>query len=174
MFIEPQLNDMIQRYKKFDKKEDLTELKILLRRHARLRLYISTLLGAGLKVDHNFSIESVEHLMICDFKKIRNIVNDNPVEAASRRIDKLLEYAEQRIRDTTVCGWNYREGGLEKCLELLINGYLIEIVKELGIFFENNVSIEVNNNNNNNNNNFINFFLGTERQNCFSNNFYEK
>lgn len=150
--LEPVLHQQIELYKKNDGKEAKTELKIMLRRHARLRLYIAALLSAGLKGDHDFSEEGVSDLMNKDFSKCACIqiieeINgeevENPVKTASDRIGFLLDVSEQRIRDTTLCGWNYSGGVLEDRLSQLVNGYLISIVKELGIFFDNDVSIKV-------------------------------
>lgn len=90
----------------------------------------------GLKGSHEFSEKSVQAILAEDFKKCSTITLDNDVATANNRIEFLLDTAERRIRDAALCGWDYRGGLLEHCLELFVNGYFIEIVKQLGAFFE--------------------------------------
>ena len=112
------------------------EMAVLVRRNLRLRLYMAALLGAGLKGDHSFSDSEVRRLIESDVKKCHNIDLDNDVATANNRVEYLLDTAEQRVRDTALCGWEFRGGILERCLELLVNGYFIEIINQLANFFE--------------------------------------
>ena len=112
------------------------DMAVLVKRNLRLRLYMAALLGAGLKGHHSFSESEVRRLIESDVKKCLNIDLDGDVATANNRIEYLLDTAEQRVRDTALCGWEHKGGVLERCLELLVNGYFIEIINQLAIFFE--------------------------------------
>jgi hypothetical protein len=113
------------------------EKAILLRRDCRLRVYMAALFGVGLKGNHQFVDSEIREIMERDFKVSRNIRHDTEVATANNRIEFYLDTAEKRIRDAVLCGWSYRGGQLERCLEIFANGYFIEIVGLLGTFFEN-------------------------------------
>jgi hypothetical protein len=106
------------------------------RRIIRLKLYISGLFGSNLKGIHNYEESEIRRIMFQDFHRAKIITLDNDVATANNRIEYLLDMAEMRIRDAALCGWRYRETKLEKCLEIIANGYFIEIVSILGKFFE--------------------------------------
>eukprot|EP00981_Chlorochromonas_danica_P004714 scaffold948_cov198-Ochromonas_danica.AAC.1 len=106
------------------------------RRYIRLRLYMATMLAVGLKGEHNYSAEEVRAIMESDFKRARNISLDNEVATAINRIDYLLDMAEKRLRDAALCGWKFQGPALQRALEILANGYFIEVVSILGVFFE--------------------------------------
>lgn len=74
--------------------------------------------------------------MEADFATAQSISLDNEVRTANNRIEYLLDMAEKRIRDAALCGWKYRGQVLEQALEIFANGYFIEIVGILGVFFE--------------------------------------
>jgi hypothetical protein len=112
------------------------ELAIILRRDCRLRLYMAALFGVGLKGDHSYKEEEIRDIIERDFKVSQNIERETPVATANNRIEYFLDTAEKRIRDAVLCGWEYRGGKLERCIELFANGYFIEIVGLMGSFFE--------------------------------------
>jgi hypothetical protein len=114
----------------------LKEKAILLRRDCRLRVYMAALFGVGLRGNHNFDDEEVRAIMQRDFKVSHNIKQETEVSTANNRIEFYLDTAEKRIRDAVLCGWKYRGGKLERCLEIFANGYFVEIVGLLGMFFE--------------------------------------
>lgn len=114
----------------------LKEKAVLLRRDCRLRVYMAALFGIGLKGNHDFQDEEVRAIMMRDFKISRNIKQETEVATANNRIEFYLDTAEKRIRDAVLCGWKYRGGRLERCLEIFANGYFVEIVGLLGMFFE--------------------------------------
>ena len=108
-------------------------------------MYIGTLLGFGLEGTHNFEDETVEKIMERDFATAQKMGIGNGVDKETfDRINFLLDVAETRIRDTILCGWNKLHGPhnnydglLPRCLNLMINGYYIEIIALLSKFFEN-------------------------------------
>ena len=110
-------------------------------RATRLRVYIGTLLGYGLElVHHDYTLESVEKMLNKDLKTAARCGVDDPsvseVSAAFSRVNLLLDTAEMRIRDSILCGWSRRGPELNSCLELMINGYYIEIISMLSKFFD--------------------------------------
>ena len=112
------------------------EKAILLRRDCRLRVYMAALFGVGLKGNHQFVDSEIRSIMEKDFKLSEKIKHETEVATANNRIEFYLDTAEKRIRDAVLCGWSYRGGQLERCLEIFANGYFIEIVGLLGTFFE--------------------------------------
>ncbi|KAJ1430645.1 hypothetical protein B484DRAFT_479142 [Ochromonadaceae sp. CCMP2298] len=119
-----------------DSKQASKEKEVLVRRDLRLRLYMAALFGSKLKGGHHFVEEDIRKIMKRDFEVSKSIVLDTEIATASNRIEFYLDTAEKRIRDAVLCGWGYRHGQLERCLEILANGYFIEIVGLLGMFFE--------------------------------------
>lgn len=113
------------------------------RKASRLRIYIGTLLAFGLESAHNFEDESVEKVMQKDFATANGIgVGNGEDKEAFDRINFLVDIAECRIRDTILCGWHKLhgekhafDGPLPHCLDLMINGYYIEIIALLANFF---------------------------------------
>jgi hypothetical protein len=97
---------------------------------------MAALFGSKLKGSHRFVDEDIRKIMKRDFEMSETIQLDTEIATASNRIEFYLDTAEKRIRDAVLCGWGYRHGQLERCLELLANGYFIEIVGLLGTFFE--------------------------------------
>lgn len=114
----------------------LLEKSIIERRIMRLRLYILGLFGLSLQGVHNYEENEIRQLMFTDFRRAKSINLADDVSTASNRIEYLLDMAEMRIRDAALCGWKYRGAQLENCLQILANGYFIEIVSILGKFFE--------------------------------------
>eukprot|EP01039_Chlorochromonas_danica_P001800 gene1800-1966_t len=117
-----EMNQMLSR--KSESKDSKSSVRTT-RRYIRLRLYMATMLAVGLKGEHNYSAEEVRAIMESDFKRARNISLDNEVATAINRIDYLLDMAEKRL-----------EMQLYRALEILANGYFIEVVSILGVFFE--------------------------------------
>ena len=136
LLIEAKAKELNELYKQNRDPSIYEEMAVLVRRNLRLRLYIATLLGTGLKGHHGFRDSEIKSLLDKDFKKGQNIELDNDVTTANNRIDYLLDTAEQWVRDTALCGWDYKGGVLERCLELIVNGYFIEIINQLAVFFE--------------------------------------
>ena len=48
----------------------------------------------------------------------------------------MIDTAESRIRDTALCGWTDKGVSLEICVQILVNGFYLEIVNQLKSFFE--------------------------------------
>lgn len=117
------------------------EKSIIVRRECRLRLYMAALFGVGLSGSHNFEEASIRAIMQKDFNRSLLIKHESDVQTANNRIEYFLDTAEKRIRDAVLCGWNYRGGQLEKCLEKFANGYFVEIVGLMGSFFEGGGSV---------------------------------
>jgi hypothetical protein len=113
-----------------------SEKMLLLRRDCRLRLYMAALFGVGLQGEHSFLDEEIRAIMDRDFKESQKIQMATEIATANNRIEFYLDTAETRIRDAVLCGWNYKNGQLERCLEIFANGYFIEIVGLLGTFFD--------------------------------------
>ena len=112
------------------------ERMIIVRRAARLRLYVAALLGEGLEGYHSFGETEVAELMGRDFVSAQRIDHGDDVLTANNRIEFLLDTAEMRIRDSALCGWSHQGGVLERCLEMFVNGFFIEMVGLLAKFFE--------------------------------------
>ena len=132
LILEARTKELSKFYKQDRDPSIYKEMTVLVRRNLRLRLYMAALLGAGLKGDDT----DIRSLLEKDFKKGQNIELDNDVATANNRIEYLLDTAEQRVRDTALCGWEDKGGALERSLELVVNGFFIEIINQLAIFFE--------------------------------------
>lgn len=118
------------------------ESEILIRRLCRLRLYLAALYGLGLTSAHELSEDGVRQVMEEDFRRCQSIELDNPVRTAKNRLEYLLDMAEKRIRDVALCGWQQQED-LQVVAQLLVNGFLGEIVHVLGAFFEDRTLSEI-------------------------------
>lgn len=116
--------------------ESRAEVKRMMGRVVRLRLYTASLFGVGLRGGHGFTVEEVRAVIDADVKRAQSIVLGNDVATAVNRVEFLLDVAEKRIRDAAICGWRYRDSGLQQCVETFVNGYFAEIVGLLGSFFE--------------------------------------
>ena len=136
LVLEARTKELSEIYRKNPDPSIYKEMTVLVRRNLRLRLYMAALLGAGLKGGHSFTDIEIRSLLEKDFKKGQNIELDNDVATANNRIEYLLDTAEQRVRDTALCGWENKGGALERSLELVVNGFFIEIINQLAIFFE--------------------------------------
>ena len=128
--------------KRCESKVTTTEaaLNRLARKATRLRVYIATILGFELRSNHNYNEEVVKSLMLKDFLTAQRICVDDPdygdTNKAFDMIEYILDIAETRIRDSILCGWSKVDGPLQKCLEIMINGYYFEIVSLLTKFFD--------------------------------------
>jgi len=107
-------------------------------RCCRLQLYSVVLLLANLQGFHAFSEEEANRLLAHDFEILANIVQDDEISTANNRIEFLLDTAEVRLRDASLCGWVHRGSALEKMIECLVNGYFFEMVALLAKYFDKN------------------------------------
>lgn len=103
---------------------------------ARFRLYLASLLTMHFATEHKYQASNLQALLVGDFQSAQEISMDSEVTTASNRIEFLLDIAEKRIREAALCGWQYRGKGLEDALSTLANGYFMEIIGVLGVFFE--------------------------------------
>ena len=114
----------------------LGEREVIVRRACRFRAYIGALYGAKLEGVHHLNNSEVQHMMIKDFDTALQIDMGDEVATANNKMEFLLDKAESRLRDTAICGWSKTEASLLKCLELVANGYFIELVGLLAQFFK--------------------------------------
>ena len=135
--IELTIKALQDQYKRRNEESVHAEITILVRRNLRIRLYIAALLGMSLKGDHSFFESEIQKLLREDFQNCRKIELESEVSTANNRIEYLLDMAEHRLRDTALCGWKYKGGVLERCLDIFVNEYFIEILNHLAELFEN-------------------------------------
>ena len=114
----------------------LREREVIVRRACRFRAYIGALYGAKLEGVHHLNNSEVQHMMIKDFDTALQIDMGDEVATANNKMEFLLDKAESRLRDTAICGWSKTESTLLNCLELVANGYFIELVGLLAQFFK--------------------------------------
>ena len=114
----------------------LDEREVIVRRAFRLRAYIGALYGARLDGPHQYGDSAVRHIMIKDFDTATQIDMGDDVATANNKMEFLLDKAEARLRDTALCGWGKPENRLERCLEIFVNGYYVELVGLLAQFFK--------------------------------------
>eukprot|EP01038_Epipyxis_sp_PR26KG_P006726 gene6726-9219_t len=120
---------------KSDKKDIRDEKNVLIRRVCRIRLYLAALLSVELIDGPDISEEAVRKHMDRDFKSYLGINLSNEVSTANSRIEFLLDSVETRIRDSALCSWSQRSE-LQRSLEILVNGYYIEIAGLMAKFFD--------------------------------------
>jgi hypothetical protein len=118
----------------------MEEKSVIMRRVCRLRLYISMLLGESINGEHDFSEELINQIMINDFKTSLFIQHDDEISTASNRVEYLIDTAEKRCRDAALRGWSHQGGVLEKCIEMFVNGYFVEMIGQIAKFFEGNIA----------------------------------
>jgi hypothetical protein len=114
----------------------LDEREVIVRRAFRLRAYIGALYGARLDGPHQFGDSAVRHIMIKDFDTATQIDMGDDVATANNKMEFLLDKAEARLRDTALCGWGKTNNRLERCMEILVNGFYVELVGLLAQFFK--------------------------------------
>lgn len=112
-------------------------------RICRLRLYIATLLGADIGGKHAFSDEQIAELVAHDVCSMQKLVLSDEISTANTRIEFLLDMAENRLRDATLRGWDYRGGPMEKVIEHIVNSYLVDMTALLGKFFRSQKDIKI-------------------------------
>ena len=128
----------LEKLYKLDKQNDsiLKEREVIVRRACRLRSYIGTLYGAKLKGVHNINDSEIQHIMINDFDKTLKIDMGDNVATANNKMEFLLDKVECRLRDLALCGWSKTELSLIRSLEIIVNGYFIQLVDLLAQFFK--------------------------------------
>lgn len=117
------------------KKKLIYKYNQLSSRFLRTKVLLDVLLTSNLKGLHDFNEVSTRNLIEKDIQRASRIQLNSPIRTANCRIEYLIDIAEKRIRDASLCGWKYLGNGLEKCLELFANQYYLEIVSILGVFF---------------------------------------
>lgn len=123
---------------------ELANVEILhqLRLHGRIKLYIALLLGASL-IGPSYEEDDIKRVIAADKTEAITLfesVTDDQV--AKQTVSFLLDMAELRVRDYALCGWSHQGNLLEKCLQMIINGYYINIVESLGYFFDSKDALE--------------------------------
>lgn len=112
------------------------------RLHGRIKLYIALLLAASL-VGPSYEEEDVKRVIAKDKQEANKLfesVSDD--KAARQTVSFLLDMAELRVRDYALCGWSHQGNLLESCLQMIINGYYLNIVEALGYFFDSKDALE--------------------------------
>jgi hypothetical protein len=102
----------------------------------RLRIYTAMLLAAQLKGRIAFDAVEIRAQLDKDFQIAHCINAGNEIDTANDRVEYLIDIAEMRLRELTLCGWDYRGRKLNECLSLMANGYFVEMIGILGSFFE--------------------------------------
>lgn len=111
---------------------------VVARRYCRLQLYSITLLLANLQGYHDYSEDEANRILNNDFSTLALIVQDDEISTANNKIEFLLDTAEVRLRDASLCGWAHRGQALERMMECLVNGYFFEMVALLAKYFDKN------------------------------------
>lgn len=92
---------------------------------------------SSLRGYHHYTEREITKIMEKDFDTAKMFEQDDAISTASNKIEFLLDSAEVRLRDTVVCGWNFqKDGALEKCLTMIVNGYFFEMVRLMAQFFD--------------------------------------